>query len=232
MQILAIDCSTATASVALLQNDDVIMEIFVNLDKNHSIVLLPTIEFIFRTSGLVLDKTDLFVSTIGPGSFTGIRIGISTIKGFALATGKPVIGVSTLDVLAMNSAGKFSAICPMLDAGKNQIYTALYRTNEHNKIQKSVEDMCIDINDFLKSLDEEILFLGSGVKMHAPLIKQRLSSKAYFIAEAHNHVRASMAGLLGNLLFQDDVTSNHISILPKYIRVSEAEAKIAQTLRS
>ena len=112
MNILAMDTSQKTVSVALLADETILVDTFINRGINHSAVLLPAIEKACQMAGLTVDGVDLFALTIGPGSFTGLRIGASTVKGLALATGKPVVGISTLEALAQN--GKSS---PLPSAG-------------------------------------------------------------------------------------------------------------------
>jgi tRNA threonylcarbamoyladenosine biosynthesis protein TsaB len=215
MWTLAIDTSTMTASVASLKNSEVVGEVFVNLKINHSPMLLPVIEMLCVASGMKLDEVDLFVCTIGPGSFTGVRIGVSTVKGFALAAGKPVVGVSTLDALAMNLLGSPVKICPMLDARKNHVYTALYGTDGDNQIEKINGERDTEIREFLRTIDEDVIFLG-----------ERLCGKAYFAAGIQNYVRASMAGVLGEKKFRDGEMDDHVTLVPRYMRLSEAELKM------
>ena len=118
MLTLAIDTSSESASIALLRDDDILSEIFINLDVNHSVVLLPALHHLMRLSRLEPNEIDLFACTIGPGSFTGLRVGASTVKGLALALGRPIAGVSTLEALAFNITGHEIPVCPMLDAKK------------------------------------------------------------------------------------------------------------------
>jgi len=227
MWTLAIDTSTMTASVASLKNSEIIAEVFVNLKINHSPMLLPVIEMLCTASGMKLDEVDLFVCTIGPGSFTGLRIGVSTVKGFALATGKPVVGVSTLDALALNLLGSPVKVCPMLDARKNHVYTALYRTDGDNQLEKIKDERYTEIVEYLRTIDEEVIFLGDGAQKYAGVIKEMLCGKAYFAAGIQNHVRASMAGVLGENKFRDGERGDDpVTLVPRYMRLSEAELKI------
>jgi len=113
MLILASDTSTKTASVALLRNRTTVVESFINIGRNHGETLLPEIVNLLSSGNTTLDEIDLFAVTIGPGSFTGLRIGVSTVKGLAFATGRPVVGVSTLETLASNLSNSLIAICPM-----------------------------------------------------------------------------------------------------------------------
>jgi tRNA threonylcarbamoyladenosine biosynthesis protein TsaB len=212
--------------VASLKNSEVVGEVFVNLKINHSPMLLPVIEMLCVASGMKLDEVDLFVCTIGPGSFTGVRIGVSTVKGFALAAGKPVVGVSTLDALAMNLLGSPVKICPMLDARKNHVYTALYGTDGDNQIEKINGERDTEIREFLRTIDEDVIFLGDGAQKYAGVISEMLCGKAYFAAGIQNYVRASMAGVLGEKKFRDGEMDDHVTLVPRYMRLSEAELKM------
>ena len=225
MWILAIDTSTKSASVALLKNTEIAAEAFIHAGVNHSATLLPTVDMLCKMSDVELEEMDLFVCTIGPGSFTGIRIGVCTIKGFALAAGKPAVGVSTLDALALNVYGSSLMICPMLDARKNQVYTALYRTGGNDLLEKKAQERSTDITEFLQSIAEDVIFLGDGAEKYAELIKKTLRRRAFFMTGIHNHVRASMVGLLGEKKFREGVMDDPVSLVPRYLRLSEAEIK-------
>lgn len=226
MRTLAIDTSTKTASVALLHHSEVVIEIFTNLGTNHSTVLLPIVENVCNISGIRVEEMDLYVCTIGPGSFTGIRTGVATIKGFALATGKPVVGVSTLDSLALNLAVSRICVCPMLDARKSQIYTALYRMKGNYFPDKIMQEKTTDVADFLQCIDEEVVFLGDGAERYEGIISERLAGRARFAIGLQNSVRASVAGLLGENKFRNGERMDPVSLMPRYLRRSEAELKM------
>ena len=153
MLTLAIDTSTKSASIALLRDSDILSEILVNLDVNHSVILLPALDDLLKLSRIEPDEIDLFACTIGPGSFTGLRVGASTVKGLALATGRPIAGVSTLEALAFNITGSEIPVCPMLDAKKDQVYTALYRTGRDYTLKKIESERVTDVRRFLQCID-------------------------------------------------------------------------------
>ena len=225
MLILAIDTSTRTASISLLKNDEILSEVFINLGVNHSIVLLPALYDLCRLSCIELSSIDLFVCTMGPGSFTGLRVGASTIKGLALATGKPVVGVSTLEALAFNLIGSQMLICPMLDAKKNQVYTVLYRTGHDNVLEKRENERVTDIEEFLQSIDEETIFVGDGSIKNAGLIGDILPGRSYFAPACNQYVRAAAVGLLGKRKYSEGDVLDLITFAPIYLRPSEAEMK-------
>jgi tRNA threonylcarbamoyladenosine biosynthesis protein TsaB len=227
VKILAIDTSQKTVSTALLSDNVIRADIFVDNGRHHSEILLPAIEEVFRLAGMEPDEVDLFAVTIGPGSFTGLRIGAATIKGLALSTGKPVVGVSTLDVLAHNATpvGK-RMICPMLDAQKNQVYTALYSSTESTGMEKIREERIVDVDNWLQELEANILFLGDGAVKYSPLIHRCFSSAAC-VAEGHqNHVNAAAVAVLARDKFERGEQLDLLTFTPYYLRPPEAEARI------
>lgn len=224
MLILAIDTSTTSASIALLQDDDIVAETFVNLDLNHSVVLLPALNHLLKLSRVEMGRIDLFACTIGPGSFTGLRVGASTIKGLALATGRPIAGVSTLEALAFNCAGSAISVCPMLDARKNQVYTALYRAGRDETLEEVESERVTEVREFLQCI-EEAIFLGDGAVKYSGIIRDALPGRSYFVSSFHHHVRASAVGLLGRRKYSRGDVLDSVAFAPVYLRVSEAEAK-------
>jgi tRNA threonylcarbamoyladenosine biosynthesis protein TsaB len=229
MWTLAIDTTTSTASVALLRHSEVVCEVLLNLGTNHSATLLPLIDKICGMSGTAIGEMDLFVCTVGPGSFTGIRNGLSTMKGFAYASGKPVVGVSTLEALAWNIAGVHIPVCPMLDARKHQVYTALYHPGENEPLERKGGEVVTDVGLFLQSVHGDVMFLGDGAEKYSELIKESLHGKARFAVGSQNRIRASMVGILGEKKFHRGETTDPISLAPTYLRVSEAEAKMLES---
>jgi len=225
MLILAIDTSTRTASVSLLKNDDILSEIFINLGVNHSIALLPALYDLCTLSCVKPSSVDLFVCTIGPGSFTGLRIGASTVKGLALAAGKPVVGVSTLDALAYNLIGSKMLICPILDAKKTEVYTALYRTGDDNVLEKTGSERVTDIEEFLRSIDEETIFVGDGAIKYARLIDGIMPGRSHFASPCNQYVKAAAVGILGKKKYSGEDVLDLITFTPIYLRPSEAEMK-------
>lgn len=225
MLILAIDTSTRTVSISLLKNDEILSEIFVNLGVNHSIVLLPALYDLCRLSCIEPSSIDLFVCTIGPGSFTGLRVGASTLKGLALAASKPVVGISTLDALAFNLIGSKMLICPILDAKKNQVYTAFYRTGHDNVLEKTGNERVADIEEFLQSIDEETIFVGDGALKYAGLIGDILPGRSYFASTCNHYVRATAVGLLGKKKFSEGDVLDLITFTPMYLYPTEADIK-------
>ncbi len=225
MLTLAVDTSTQSVSVALLNSDSVLAECLINVGINHSETLLPAIERILSVAGTEIAEVDLFALTVGPGSFTGLRVGAATIKGLALAADKPVVGVSSIDALALNVANSTITICPMLDARKKEVYTALYRPDGRGIPEKIVREMVVDPETFLKGIDEEAIFLGDGARNYSELIKGILPDRSYFALPHLQYIKASAVGLLGINKFIEGDILDIMTFTPQYLRLSEAEMK-------
>ena len=226
MKILALDTSGKSASVAILDDGCLIQEITLNRDVHHSEVLLPAIDQICRDTGVAVQAMDLFVCTTGPGSFTGLRIGLSTVKGLALTTGKPVAGVSTLEALALNADGSPLLICPMLDARKSQVYAAIYRQGRNGRMQCVKPDCLTDITTFLNGLTDDAIFLGDGAVRYRQEIETICPRPGFFVLPFKNHVRAAAVGFLGYEQFlMGKALETPLALVPKYLRLSEAEEK-------
>lgn len=227
MLTLAIDTTGTTLSAALLEDQTTLVEVFVNTRDNHSLRLLPEIKHIYKLVGASPDETDLFVCTLGPGSFTGVRIGVSTIKGLAMATGKPVVGFSTLEALAANMGTFSGSICPILDAQRGQIYAAAYEMDNGFIPQLRHEARLADIESFLSLFDgrDGVVFLGAGATKYAGVINTALPD-AIIAPETFSHVRASVVGCLGILKYYQGNVLDVMTFTPLYLRLSEAERKL------
>ncbi|MBN2514680.1 MAG: tRNA (adenosine(37)-N6)-threonylcarbamoyltransferase complex dimerization subunit type 1 TsaB [Deltaproteobacteria bacterium] len=225
MITLAVDTATKTASVALLEGTTILGESFLNIGKNHGETLLPEIMALLTRNSITIDEIDLFAVTLGPGSFTGLRIGASTVKGLAFTVGKPVEGICTLDALTLNVSDISMMICPMLDARKKEVYTALYKPGDDYFPEKIVGETVSGPEHFVKNISENVMFLGDGALLYKDVIGEILPDKSYFASDHLNHIRASSVGLIGLKKFYDGDNLNLLTFTPQYLRVSEAEAK-------
>lgn len=218
MKILAIDTSRKTLSAAVVADDGQRAEVFIDNGRHHSEMLLPAIEQAFHLARLQPGEVDFFALTIGPGSFTGLRIGAATIKGLALSADKPVVGVSTLDALALNAVcDSRMFICPMLDAKKNQIYTALYRPGAGRAIRITAERI-VDVEQWIEELKGDVFFLGDGALNHAERIRARDASAACMAEGRQNHVRAAAVATLAQHEFQQGRRLDLLTFAPRYLR--------------
>ncbi len=225
MLTLAVECATKSIGLAILDEGDVHAELYLRLGRHHAEVLLPALDRLFIVTGFTPERLDLLACTVGPGSFTGLRIGVSTIKGLALATGKPIVGVSTLEALAMNALPSSHLICPMLDAQRNQVYAGLYRMGPDNLPTAERPDRLTSAPDLLKELpEEEIVFLGDGALRYEKIICETIKARAILCGSSHQRLMASAVGLLGLRQYRSGAIMNTLTFTPRYLRLSEAEA--------
>lgn len=188
MKILSIDTSSKICSVCILDNKNVIIEKHNNDEKTHSQKLMPLIDETFKEANLTLNDIDLLACCQGPGSFTGIRIGISTVKAFADIKNIPIIGVTSLESLAYNIL-EDTVIASIIDAKNDNVYFALYELKNgiYNTIFEPVSDNINNIIDSLSSssISSKITFVGDGAVVHKELLKSRISN-SYFVCENDN----------------------------------------------
>ncbi|MEE9543671.1 MAG: tRNA (adenosine(37)-N6)-threonylcarbamoyltransferase complex dimerization subunit type 1 TsaB [Thermodesulfobacteriota bacterium] len=225
MKILAIDTSTTSGSVALVEKGKAAICLEEKNVEAHAKWLLPAIDALFTEAASSIEDIDIIAIGVGPGSFTGLRIGVSTVKGLAFALNKPIVGVSTLKALAMNVHGP-ALICPILDARKKQVYAALYRTDsEDGDLEEVMGDraitpalLCEEIK--LRSSAEELLFLGTGLNVYKEIIVSSIEG-AVFAPKDDWRIRAENIALLAELDDAEQIAAS--SLAPLYRRRSEAE---------
>ncbi|MCX5822635.1 MAG: tRNA (adenosine(37)-N6)-threonylcarbamoyltransferase complex dimerization subunit type 1 TsaB [Deltaproteobacteria bacterium] len=224
MITLAIECATQTVGIAFLDQKKILAELYLDTGGGHAEVLLPALEKLFFLTGLTTERIDLLVCTTGPGSFTGVRIGVSTIKGLALATGKPIVGVSTLEALAMNVFPSRKLICPLLDARKNQVYAGLYRVGPDGYPEAVAPDRLTDIESLVKTLvAEEVDFVGEAAVLYQQQIFEGRARGSTLQTCRCCRLNASAVGLIGLHRYQHGRIEDPLTFSPRYLRLSEAE---------
>ena len=230
MKILGLDSSGIVASVAIVEDDALIAEYTVNYKKTHSQTLLPMLDEIVRMTELDLDSLDAIAVAGGPGSFTGLRIGSATAKGLGLALKKPLIGVPTVEALAYNLYDTSGLICPIMDARRKQVYTGIYRFEDHQL--KVVEDqMAVPITELLEKLNgygEPVTFLGDGVPVFRAVITEQLKVPFSFAPAHVNKQRAAAVAALGMVYYREGKFESAAEHQPDYLRVSQAERERAE----
>ncbi len=214
-------------SVALVEDDRVISEFSLNLQTTHSQRLLPTIVQLLESSDCPIELIDGFAVALGPGSFTGLRIALSSIKGLAMASGRPVVGVSTLEALSLNLYSSRHLVCPLLDARKQEVYTALFRFDQEENLVKLKEESVIPPEAILAEIKQTTVFLGDGADIYRDLIRERLGSRALFAPINLRYPRAVNVARLALPLFQKGETMEIDTLIPTYLRRSEAELKFS-----
>lgn len=233
MKILAIDSSGIVASAAVVEDDSLLGEYTINHKKTHSQTLLPMIDEVVRMLELDLHTLDAIAVAAGPGSFTGLRIGSATAKGFGLALDKPLIEIPTVDGLAYNLAGSSVAVCPLMDARRNQVYTGLYRF-EGYQMHTVIEQCAVGIDEIVEKINmqgQAVSFLGDGVPVFASYIEEHCKVN-YTFAPAHlNKQRASAVAVLAMDYYRTGRIRTAAEHRPDYLRLSQAERERMEAQR-
>lgn len=244
MKILGVDTSTATASVAVVENSRLIAEeVYPERDPrnsfpplkgraNHAEILLPLVERVLKKAGSSLREISVFAVSIGPGSFTGLRIGLSTVKGLAYGSNVPVVGVPTLLAIAERVTDWEGLICPFLDARKKEVYTALFR-KKADALERIEEDLVCPpekIIQRIRSLDNRArcLFIGDGTNVYEALIRRSLGERVSLTLGDSYPSTASAVACLGEQRLRERKTDLLGPLVPVYLRSSEAELKRGQ----
>jgi tRNA threonylcarbamoyladenosine biosynthesis protein TsaB len=232
MLILAVETSTFTGSVALVEASvegevppslRVIGETTLQVSETHSSRLMPTIDRLLRETSLPVQKVQGIAVGLGPGSFTGLRIAVSTVKGLAFALRVPVAGVPTLDALANNIRYAPIQVCPVLDARKKEVYAALFRGDGEGRLKKISEDWVLSPEDLCSRISEATVLVGNGIEVYAETFKSRLGSGALFAPPELSFPRAAHVARLALPAFQRGEKLDLFTFTPIYVRRSEAE---------
>ncbi len=227
MLILAFESSAKPASVALMRDGQLLSQYFQCSALTHSRTLLPMAEDMLKNAELSIEDVDMFAVAHGPGSFTGIRIGVSTVKGLAWASNKPCTGVSTLEAMAWNGTAAGGYVCPVMDARRSQVYNAIFEIKD-GKPCRLTQDRPIALNELaeeVKKLGAPVLLVGDGIEI----------TKAYFdansvpcVAAAENIRWQSAWGVA--MAAKDRMPQSADELLPVYLRLSQAERERQERL--
>lgn len=224
MKILSLDTATESATCAILDDEKLLGEITFNYKKQHSVITMPMIEYLLKNLHLSIKDIDGFVVSKGPGSFTGLRIGAATIKGLSQGTGKPFVSVSSLDALAGAMAYTNGIICPILDALRDNVYTALYKF-EQGTLKPILDHSAMSLMELLqiiKSKNEDVYFIGDCTDKFRHEILSQIPN-AHFAPTSLNVVKASCLGEIGMSLLKSGIYDDIYSFAPIYLRKSQAE---------
>lgn len=230
MKILSVDTSSNVASVAICDDEKLICEITVNNKKTHSQTLMPMIDSALKQSDLEISDIELIASANGPGSFTGLRIGVSAVKGLAHAKNIPVVGVSILKAMAYNLPFCEYVISPIMDARRNQVYNAVYewQYGELLEIQAPRALSIDELIDELMKLDKKVVFLGDGVDVHKAYIKEKMADKALFAPVSAKEQRASGLAVVAKKIFDEGKAISCYELAPIYLRKPQAERELEE----
>ena len=229
MKILAIDTSTMLGGIAIMDESLLIAESRLNVKSTHSERLMTEIEHCLKQSGIKISDIDVFAVATGPGSFTGLRIGLSTVKGFSYATGKQIVSVPTLEALAWNFPYSRYPVCTMLDARKKEVYAALFKWEGEN-FTRLINETSAKPEEFARDAlsvtrDERFIFAGEGAALYRDKIIEAMGEKAIFASPEKTVPSPANVAVLGLKKAKAGEFSEPISLIPMYIRKSEAEVK-------
>lgn len=225
MKLMAFETSAHTASIAVVTLDGVLGEITLNTGRTHSEKLMPAMEALLAQLDLRLCDIQGLVVASGPGSFTGIRIGVATVKGLAHGAGLPVTPISTLEGLAWNLAGFGGRVCPIMDARRDQVYTALFDCVQELP-QRLMEDCALSIDalaERLKEQGEPIWFVGDGIPRFREVLEEKMGQLAHFPMKHLWYQRAASLGMAALAGQEHNESCSYQEAQPQYLRKTEAE---------
>lgn len=218
MKILALEASAKACSVAVLDGHILMGETFLQQARTHSETLLPSVHFLLESLNLTLEDIDKIAVNEGPGSFTGLRIAIAVAKGLSLASGKPLVGVSTLEAMVYGAKDLGNGLfCPVMDARRQQVYHALFRVEE-NRVTRLGADKLLSLEEMFETLEEVPVLLGDGTVVAEAFAKEH-GIKIDTLTEHRRVQRAYGVGLLA----QEKAGGLAHDVNPNYIRASSAE---------
>jgi len=229
MRILSVDSTSVTASVAITENGKTISENFINNGLTHSQTLMPLIEKTVNNSDLSLNDIDVFAVTSGPGSFTGVRIGIATIKGMADALCKDCFTVSTLEAIAEPLKNEDCIACAVMDARCNQVYTAIFENG--NRLCEDKAVLIDELGEELKKYNKKVVFIGDGAKICYEKLNDILEN-AEISDENIRYIHASSIGRLAEeKITNGENTTKSANLVPFYLRLPQAERELNNKLK-
>ena len=230
MLVFGIDTCCNAATAAIIDDKRLVAQTVVNMGRTHSQIMMPQIEEMFKTTEIDVKDIDAFAAAVGPGSFTGVRIGVATAKGLAQATGKPCVAVSTLRALAHSSKFFDGIAAPILDARRQQVYNALLDC-KNGEMTRLTEDRALALADLLKELkelDRNVIFMGDGVFVFEEEIRKELGERAFFAPKTTLMNLGGAVAEIGLEKFQMGETVSYSQLIPSYVRLSQAERDLLE----
>ena len=224
MLILAFETSAKAASVALMEDGKLLAESYQNTGLTHSQTLMVMAEDALKTAGRTPQQVEAAAVAAGPGSFTGVRIGVAAAKGFAWGLEIPCYGVSTLEAMALSLSPWQGYVLPVMDARRSQVYTALFHA-EQGKLERVREDRAISLEELkedIKNLEEPIFLVGDGSILCYNTLSEGLP-RLVLPAEHRMHQRASGVALAAERMIRAGETGDGAALTPNYLRLSQAE---------
>ena len=230
LNILAVDTSGPVAGCAVMREGKIAYTVAIRVGLTHSQTILPAVDTALQAVDMRMEDMDVFAAVTGPGSFTGVRIGVCMVKGFAHAVGKPCCAVNALEALAMNAAGFNGLVCPILDARRGQVYCAAFDVSSGRPV-RVLEDAALPLEVFLQKLPEgkRLAFVGDGVPVHGEAVLSARGDCALLLPPNLYDLRADTACVLA--AERVDSWMEGARLLPYYLRAPQAERERAERLR-
>ncbi|MCK9420639.1 MAG: tRNA (adenosine(37)-N6)-threonylcarbamoyltransferase complex dimerization subunit type 1 TsaB [Nitrospirae bacterium] len=222
MYILGIETSTTTGSVAVISEDGVVAQYSLNIEVTHSERLMSTVDRVLKDTGLTMADMDGYAVAIGPGSFTGLRIGLAAVKGLALVSGKPIAAVPTLKALAWNLPYASYPVCPMLDARKNEVYAATYWF-EGTTLVHGMAEAVLSLSLLSERISGKTIFTGEASHLFRKEIVSMFGERALFAPRAAILPSAAIVAEIGLDMIRSGKQADPDNLTPMYIRRPEAE---------
>lgn len=231
MKILAIDTSATAASVCLAGEDKILGSFYTNTALTHSQTLVPMIDQVLKTTQTAIDELDYIAVNSGPGSFTGVRIGVAAAKGLAFKKNVKCVSVSTLESMAYNMLGNECFVCAVMDARCSQVYNALFRVNS-DKVERLCDDRALALSDLkleLEQIDEKIVLVGDGAEITAKYLENSLSN--VFLAPINKQIQnASSTALAAFKSISENKIITPAELMPTYLRLPQAQRELNKKL--
>lgn len=224
MTILAVDTTTRSCSAAVVSKSGLLAEITLDNDQTHARHLMKMIDQVLELAGISLNTLDGFAVTRGPGSFTGLRIGLSSIKGLGRATGKPIVAVSSLKALATQAGPVPMTIFALIDAYRKEVYLAGYRY-EKDRLKRVIPESVAEPEKVLAMVQGSAVFVGNGAVIYRRMLVENLGESAHFTQDLHNTIRAATVARIA-LSRMESEGCDAADITPVYLRKSDAEINL------
>lgn len=229
MKILAVDSSAKACSAAIVEDKKVLGSFFINTALTHSQTLVPMIDAVLKNTSTDLSSVDAFAVSAGPGSFTGVRIGVVAVKGMAMPLNKPCMSVSTLEAMAYNLLNESCIVCAVMDARCNQVYNALFEISG-GEINRICADRALSIDELseeLKTYDKKIVLIGDGAELCYNSYKENINN----VFLAPENVRYQNAvGVAFSAFDKEPITAE--KLMPSYLRLPQAERELKKRMES
>lgn len=222
MKILSVDTSTPTCTVGIVNGERILAETVNSSGQTHARHLMGMIDSTLTASGMTIQDIDGFAVVTGPGTFTGLRIGIGTIKGLAFALSKPLVGVTSLTALAAQADLSTKWICPVMDARRNEVYYGFY-LSEKGELQLAGNHRVSSPSELVKNIHASCQFIGNGARLYREIFDAALGPLSQFSHSCRDTIRAGTIARLALKQFQENEIQSLHAVVPYYIRRSDAE---------